>query len=86
MALIVKLMAETLPLVGAASEPGLALGEAIRKLVKFVPPGAVGPAGQNNAMQAMQLRQQQAAPQMAAMRAQSAQPPAGGAPTPPPGQ
>lgn len=75
-----------MPLVGAASEPGMALGEAIRKLVKFVPPGAVGPAGQNNAMQQMMLRQQQAGPQMQAMRAQAAQPPAAGAPTPPPGQ
>lgn len=77
-------MGETLPLVGAATEPGQALADGIRKLAKFVPPGAVGPAGQNNAMQQMMMKQQQAGPQMAAMRAQGAQPAqAGGAPTPP---
>lgn len=81
-------MGETLPLVGAATEPGQALADGIRKLAKFVPPGAVGLAGQNNAMQQMMLKQQQAGPQMAAMRAQAPQagPAGGGAPTPPPGQ
>jgi len=76
-------MSQTLPLVGAASEPGIALSDAIKKLVKYVPPGTVGPAADQNAMQQLQMRQAQAGPQMAAMRQQAAAPPGAGGGQPP---
>src|SRR5271167_3583107 len=62
LSLIISLMSQTLPLVGAASEPGIALSDAIKKLVKYVPPGTVGPAADQNAMQQLQMRQAQAGP------------------------
>lgn len=66
--LIVKLMEQTVPLLGAASEPGKDLLQALTRLSKHVPPGAVSPASQQNTMQNLMMRQAQMGPAMAAMR------------------
>ena len=69
LALVVKGLESILPMFGAGSEPGQDILESIKRLSKHVPPGAVTPAAQNNAMQSMMLKQAQAAPMMAAQRA-----------------
>lgn len=74
MGLIVQLMSETVPLVGAATEPGQALLEALRKLSKHVQPGSVTDADKKNQMEGLMRRQQQMAPQLAALRASGGQP------------
>ena len=83
LSLIVKLMQETLPLIGAASEPGQALLKSLTSLSKHAPPGSVPAGVQQNTMQSLLQRQQQMAPQVAAMRAMQA---GGGAPSMPMGQ
>jgi len=70
--LILDAIAETVPLVGAASEAGQALTEAMRKLAKFVPPGAVSPADKMNATRAQMLKQQQQGALMSKMTAAGA--------------
>lgn len=77
MGLILDQIAETVPLVGAASEAGQALTEAMRKLAKFVPPGAVTPADKNNATRQMMIKNQQQQQQLSQLRAGGG--PAGGA-------
>ena len=79
LAVIVRLMEETIPLLGVGTEPGQALLKALNSLAKHVPPGTVPPGVQQSTMQALMMKQQQAAPQIAAMRAQ-----AGGVPPAPP--
>lgn len=59
MAMLVTGMGETIPLVGAASEAGVALADCIRKLAKFVPTGAVNSTGQRNVLDQMRLKQAQ---------------------------
>jgi len=84
MSLIVQLMQETLPLIGVASEPGQAMLKALTSLSKHVPPGSVPQGVQQNTLQSLMMKQQQMAPQIAAMRAMSGG--GGGAPpmpTPP---
>lgn len=76
--LILDAIAETVPLVGAASEAGQALTEAMRKLAKFVPPGAVSPADKMNATRATMMKQQQQGAMMKQL--QSGGGAAGGAP------
>jgi len=76
---IVRLMEETIPLLGVGTEPGQALLKALNSLAKHVPPGSVPPGVQQSTMQSLMMKQQQAAPQIAAMRAM--QP--GAAPPPP---
>ncbi len=78
--LIVKLMEEAIPKVGATSEAGRDLLQALTRLSKHIPPGAVSPAAEKNQMESMMLKQAQAGPQIAAMR----QGGAGGAPPPAP--
>lgn len=81
MGLILDAIAETIPLVGAASEAGQALTEAMRKISKFVPPGAVTPADKQNAMRQQMLKNQQQSTMMQKMQAPGGaggQPGAGG--------
>lgn len=77
---IVRLMEETIPLVGVGSEPGQALLNALKSLAKHVPPGAVTSGVQQSTLQHLAQQKQQMGPQIAAMRA--AQPMPGGAPPP----
>ena len=84
--IIVKLMEEAIPRVGASTEVGQDLLKALQAIAKHVPPGTVSPAGEKNQMEQMMMKQRQAGPQIAAMRAQQPgatpqQPPA--PPTPP---
>lgn len=65
-----KVLEKSLSLLGATSEAGLDVMDAIKKLAKHVPTGAVGPAGEKNQLQSMMIQQQQQGPQIAAMRAQ----------------
>lgn len=84
--LVIRLMGELIPKVGAASPIGLDLAGTIQKLAKHVQPGAVSPAGEKNQVEALRLKQQTMAPQLAAMRAQGGPPGAGAPPggaTPP---
>jgi hypothetical protein len=83
LSLIVKLMQETLPLIGATSEPGQALLKSLSSLSKHAPPGSVPADVQKNTLQSLLQRQQQMAPQVAAMRAMQS---GGGAPPMPMGQ
>ena len=75
--IIVRLMEETVPLIGASSEPGKELLRALSSLAKHVPPGAVSPSIEQNAMQKMAMQQRQMGPQIAAMRQMGA----GGSPS-----
>lgn len=67
-----KMLESTVPLLGAVSEPGKDVLKALSLLSKHIQPGAVSPAGEKNQMEAMMMRQQQQAPQIAAMRAAQA--------------
>jgi len=87
LAVVVRLMEETVPLLGVGSEPGQAVLKALNSLAKHVPPGSVPPGVQTSTMQRLLSQQQQNAPQVAAMRAMQAGPQApagGGAPPAPP--
>lgn len=73
---VVKQMEGLLVEVGAGSDVGKAVLEALNKLVKFVPAGSVTPAAQKNAIEAQQRQLMQNNQQMAAiqqMRQQGAQ-------------
>jgi hypothetical protein len=66
-------MEQTLPLVGATSEPGQDLLKSMQMLGKHIQPGSVSPAAEQNALASAQLKQAQMAPQIAALRARAAQ-------------
>lgn len=73
-------MGKAIGLVGASSEPGMALADCIKKLGKFVPPGAVTPAAERNTLDGMRQARMQAGPQIAAATGQPpAAPPQAGA-------
>jgi hypothetical protein len=77
--LIVKLMEEAIPKIGATSEAGKDLLQALTRISKHIPPGTVSPASENNQLESLRMKQAQAGPQIAAMRA-----PGAGAGAPPP--
>lgn len=52
------------PLVGAGSDVGQAVLDALKKLSKFVPPGSVTPAAQRNQLEATAMKQGQNNQQM----------------------
>ena len=88
---VVKLLAQTLPLAGTASELGGTIMDVLKKLQKYVPQGQVSPGLQQSQIQALLAKQQQAGPQIAQMRgapgagAGGPPPGAGAPPSPPPG-
>ena len=87
LALIVRLLQETVSLLPASSKPGQDVVKALGILAKHVPEGSVPPGVQQATMQSLMQKQQQMTPQIAAMRAMSAgQPPGGAPPAPPQGQ
>ena len=56
---VVQQLTLVLPLVGATSDLGQAVMKAINSLAKFVPPGAVTPAGERNNIEEMMTRHAQ---------------------------
>ena len=56
---IVKELESLVPMVGATSEVGKAVLDALGKLAKHIPTGAVSPASQRNVMQDMMMKAQQ---------------------------
>jgi hypothetical protein len=71
--LVVKQLTDLLPMLGAASEPGKDVLKAIQMLAKHVPPGAVTPAGEQQQLQNMQLKNAQNNQQMQMLRQQMGQ-------------
>lgn len=55
-------------MVGAGSDPGQALLDAVKKLAKFVPSGSVTPASQRNQLEQMAMKQGQQNQQMQALQ------------------
>ena len=74
-------MVMVLQLVGANSEPGQALLDAIKKLGRFVPPGSVTPADKMSVLQQLMIKAQQSGQQMKTMQA-GGQPGQGGGAAP----
>ncbi len=80
---IVKELETLIPMVGATSEVGKAVLDALGKLAKHIPTGAVSPASQRNVMQDMMMKAQQNGQMQQQLDKQRAQPPGGGgAPAP----
>ena len=75
---IIKQLEEALPLLGATSEPGMAIMDAIKKFSKFVPSGSVTPAGQRNQLEQQLLKQGQTNQQMQMLKQKQAQAAQGG--------
>ena len=59
---------------GANSEPGQAILDAMKKLGKYVPPGAVSPADKMAVYQKLMMATQQGAQQINQMKQAAAQP------------
>lgn len=74
LAFVVAQLGEIVPLVGAASDIGGDILDALRKLAKHVPSGSVSDTGKKNAMQELMMKQAQMGPQIQQMRQQAAQP------------
>jgi len=85
--MVVKLMSEALPLVGASSELGQELLNSIKRLAKLVPAGSSTPQGDQAALQKMMMARAQQAAMMQQMQGKQAQqggqPSSGTPPTPP---
>ena len=79
--IIVKLMEETIPLLGAGTEPGKDLLKALSALVKHVPAGAVTPGVQQATLEKLIQANKQTGSQVATLRAMQG---GGGAPPPQP--
>lgn len=73
LALIVKGMTELLPLLGAGSEPGQAVLDALKKLSKYVQPGSVTPAAEQNQLQSAMMNNIQNSAMIQQMRQQMRQ-------------
>src|SRR5882724_5062607 len=69
---VVKQLESLLPEVGAGSDVGKAVLDALNKLVKFVPAGSVTPAAQKNSLESMQRNAAQNNQQMQALQAMRA--------------
>ena len=70
--IVIKMMTDILPLVGATSELGQALMKNISALAKFVPPGAVTPAAEKQNIEQMAFRNAQNTQMMQQMKPQQA--------------
>lgn len=83
LSIAVKVLEETVPLLGVGSEAGKDALKALNTLSKHVPPGSVSPGIEANSAAQIMQRQRQMAPQIAALRAAGGGgPPGGGAPPP----
>ena len=70
--LVIQQLQEILPQVGAGSDAGQAVLKALISLSKFVPPGSVSPAAENQQIQRMQQNQMQGNQQMQLLAQQRA--------------
>lgn len=77
---VLRMLTETLPMVGATSEVGKSVLNAIKDIAKHVKPGSVTPAGEANQLQKAQLQNAQNASILQRLRAGQAGPGAGGPP------
>ncbi len=77
---IVKEMESLIPMLGTGTEAGKAVLEALGKLAKHIPTGAVSPASQRNVTQEMMMKAQQNGAMQQQLDKQRMQPPGGGAP------
>lgn len=66
--LIVQKLGEIIPMVGAGSDVGQVVLDALKKLAKFVPAGSVSPASQRNQLEKMATQQGQNNQQMQALQ------------------
>lgn len=84
LSIAVKVLEETVPLLGVGSDAGKDALKALNTLSKHVPPGSVSPGIEANSAAQLMQRQRQMAPQIAALRAAGAggQPAGGGMPPP----
>lgn len=83
--MIVRLMEETIPMLGAGTESGRDLLQATSRLAKHVSSGSGSQGVENTAMQGLAAQQRQMAPIIAQLRAAQAQQQAGGGAAPPGG-
>ena len=72
---IVKELESLVPMVGATSEVGKAVLDALGKLAKHIPTGAVSPASQRNVIQDMMQKAQQNGQMQQQLDKSRAQPP-----------
>lgn len=74
--MVVKMLTDILPLLGAGSEGGQAVLKALGSLAKLVPTGSVSPAGERNSLQSilMQNAQQNQQMKLLQQRAMTPQP------------
>ena len=81
---LLKGMAMVMAMVGPETPLGQSLNKAITDIGKNIPAGASSPAGEDNFIKQMALRQQQMAPHQAALAGAhpAPQPPPGGAAPP----
>lgn len=77
--IVIKQLEQLVPLLGAGSEPGKAVLEALGKLAKHVPSGSVTPGAERANIDRMAMQNSQNNAAMQKMRAQMA---GGGAPQP----
>lgn len=82
MAVMQNLTLMILKQVGPSSPAGADMRKVLDLVSKHVPAGSVSPAGETNAMAALQAKQQQQNPQIAQMQAMAARQAGGGAQPP----
>ena len=70
---VVKQLEELIPMLGAASEPGKAVLDALKTLVKLVPAGSTTPASERAQIEKMAMQNTQQNQQMKMMQQQKAQ-------------
>jgi hypothetical protein len=76
----VKVLTEALPLLGAGSDLGQAVLDALKKLSKLTQPGEMTPSAERNQLQDMMVRNQQQNGQLQAMQQRQAAGAQGGGP------
>lgn len=57
--MVIKILTDLLPMVGATSEVGVAAMDAIKKFAKYIPAGTVSPASERNNIEQMAMRNQE---------------------------
>jgi hypothetical protein len=77
---VVQSLHDVMPLAGSNPELSKAVMDAIKALSKFVPPGAVSPAGQKNQLEQMMMKNGQNNQQMQMLRQMQAKGGAQGSP------
>ena len=75
---IIQQLQDVLPLVGAGSDIGQAVLDALKKFTKLVPSGSVTPASQRNQLEQMAMKQGQNNQQMQMLKQQQQQGAQGG--------